>query len=105
MTSEQTNESYTPNEVQPLEDWQYYDEDFAFDPDMFCRDDERISRLKEIISTKLSVGERNIFLLYAHNNSNCHKTAKLLGCSVTTARNRIIQIRNKILYYYDKADN
>ena len=89
------------NTKQPLPSWQPYPEDFQFNDDIWDEDSERIRRLKWIIDNKLSIGEKEIFLLYTHNNSNYHKTAKILGCSVTTARNKIIQIRKKIMSFYD----
>lgn len=89
------------NTKQPLPDWQFYPEDFCFNDDIWDEDSERIRRLKWIIDNKLSIGEKEIFLLYTHNDSNYHKTAKILGCSVTTARNKIIQIRKKIMSFYD----
>ena len=89
------------NTKQPLPSWQYYPEDFCFNDDIWDEDSERIRKLKWIIDNRLSVGERNIFLLYVHNGSNYHKTAKLLGCSVTTCRNKVIQIRKKIIENYE----
>ena len=91
------------NIKQPLPDWQVYPEDFEFHDDIWDSDDERIRKIKWIIDNKLSIGEKEIFLLYTHNNSNYHKTSKILGCSVTTARNRIIQIRKKIINYYEST--
>ena len=95
--------SLNTNSKQPLPDWQFYPEDFQFNDDIWDEDSERIRKLKWIIDNKLSIGEKEIFLLYVHNNSNYHKTAKILGCSVTTARNRVIQIRKKILSFYECA--
>lgn len=97
MTS--TNSNINSNEIQPLPEYLPYKEDFAFNDDIFDEDSERIRKIKWIIDHKLSIGEKEIFLLYAHNNSNYHKTAKLLNCSVTTARNKILIIRAKIKSY------
>ena len=94
------------NKVQPLPEWKYHEEDFAYNPeDIFSEDSEEISKFKEIISNKLSVCEREIFLLYTHNNSNYRKLSKLLGCSPTTARTKVCQIRNKILSYYNNVNH
>ena len=87
------------NEIQPLPEYLPYKEDFAFNDNIFDEDSEKIRKIKWIIDNKLSIGEKEIFLLYTHNNSNYHKTAKLLDCSVTTARNKVLQIRKKILSY------
>ena len=95
--------STNTKQEQPLPDWMPYKEDFEFHDDIWDSDDERIRLLKWIIDNKLSIGEKEIFLLYTHNNSNYHKTAKILGCSVTTARNKIIQIRKKILRFYEST--
>ena len=97
MTS--TNSNINSNEIQPLPEYLPYKEDFAFNDDIFDEDSEKIRKIKWIIDHKLSIGEKEIFLLYAHNNSNYHKTAKLLNCSVTTARNKILIIRAKIKSY------
>lgn len=89
------------NTKQPLPEYQYYPEDFEFNDSIWDEDSERLRKLKWIIDNRLSIGEKEIFLLYTHNNSNYHKLSKLLGCSVTTARNKIIQIRKKIISYYE----
>lgn len=96
-----TNSTINSNQEQPFPEWKYYPEDFAFNDDIWDDDSERIRKIKWVIDNKLSIGEKEIFLLYTHNNSNYHKTAKILGCSVTTARNKILQIRKKILSFYD----
>lgn len=98
MTSQPT--SGNTNNVQPLPEWQPYPEDFAFNDDMFDDDSDELRKLKWIIDNKLSIGDKEIFLLYTHNDSNYRKTARILGCSPTTLRNKIIQIRTKILYEY-----
>lgn len=87
------------NAVQPYPSWKPYKEDFAFNDHIFDEDSEKIRKIKWIIDHKLSIGEKEIFLLYTHNNANYHKTAKLLNCSVTTARNKILIIRAKIKSY------
>lgn len=94
-----TNSTINSNQEQPFPEWKYYPEDFAFNDDVLDEDSEKIRKIKWIIDNKLSIGEKEIFLLYTHNNSNYHKTAKLLNCSVTTARNKVLQIRKKILSY------
>ena len=87
------------NAVQPYPSWKPYKEDFAYNDNIWDEDSEKIRKIKWIIDNKLSIGEKEIFLLYTHNNSNYHKTAKLLNCSVTTARNKIMIIRAKIKSY------
>lgn len=87
------------NVVQPYPSWKPYKEDFAFNDNIWDEDSEKIRKIKWIIDNKLSIGEKEVFLLYTHNNANYHKTAKLLNCSVTTARNKIMIIRAKIKSY------
>ena len=96
-----TNSNINYNQEQPFPEWKYYPEEFAYNDNIWDEDSEKIRKIKWIIDNKLSIGEKEIFLLYAHNNSNYHKTAKLLNCSVTTARNKVLQIRKKILSFYD----
>ena len=97
MTS--TNSNINSNQEQPFPEWKYYPEDFAYNDNIWDDDSEKIRKIKWVIDNKLSIGEKEIFLLYAHNNSNYHKTAKLLNCSLTTARNKILNIREKIKSY------
>ena len=87
------------NQEQPFPEWKYYPEDFAYNDNIWDDDSEKIRKIKWVIDHKLSIGEKEIFLLYAHNNSNYHKTAKLLNCSVTTAHSKILIIRAKIKSY------
>ena len=87
------------NAVQPYPSWKPYKEDFAYNDNIWDEDSEKIRKIKWIIDNKLSIGEKEIFLLYTHNNANYHKTAKILNCSVTTARNKIMIIRAKIKSY------
>ena len=87
------------SQEQPFPEWQYYPEDFAYNDNIWDEDSDKIRKIKWVIDNKLSIGEKEIFLLYTHNNSNYHKTATLLNCSVTTARNKILIIRAKIKSY------
>ena len=85
------------NQIQPLPEYLPYPEDFEYSDDIFNEDSEQILRIKWIIDNKLSVGEKDIFLLYVHNDSNYHKLSRILGCSVTCARYKILSIRKKII--------
>lgn len=85
------------SQEQPFPEWKYYPEDFAYNDNIWDEDSEKIRKIKWIIDHKLSIGEKEIFLLYTHNNANYHELGRLLGCSSTTARNKIIQIREKII--------
>lgn len=89
--------STNTKQEQPLPDWMPYPEDFEFHDDIWDSDDDRIRHIKWVIDNKLTVGEKELFLLYTHNNSNYRKLGRIVGCSATTARNRISQIRKKII--------
>lgn len=73
--------------------------DYAFDPDIMNDEDERISRVKEIIDTKLSLADKTIILLYVDCQSY-RKLGQRLGVSHTTVRRECQRIRRTILKYY-----
>lgn len=77
-------------------------EDYQFNPDIMCDDDPRISRVKEIIDTKLSLADKTIILLYV----DCQSYRKLgarLGVSHMTIRRDVQRIKNIILKEYEKV--
>lgn len=93
-------------ERQVVTDFRKIKEDYAWNPDIMDRDDERVSRVKEIIDTKLSLADKTIILLYV----DCQSYRKLgarLGLSHTTIRKEIQRIKRIILGEYEKlsADN
>lgn len=74
-------------------------QDYTYDPDIMCNDDARISRLKEIIDTKLSLADKTIIILYA----DCMSYRKLgarLGVSHMTIRREVQRIKDIILEAY-----
>lgn len=76
-------------------------QDYTYDPDIMCEDDTRVSRVKEIIDTKLSLADKTIILLY----TDCQSYRKLgtrLGISHTTIRKEVQRIKDIILKEYDK---
>lgn len=76
-------------------------EDYAYNPDIMNNEDERLSRVKEVIDTKLSQADKTIIILYAE----CQSYRKLgfrLGLSHTTIRKEIQRIRGIIIREYDK---
>lgn len=75
-------------------------EDYAYDPSIFNAEPERVRRVKEIISTRLSVSDRTLILLYAEYRSY-RKLGQRLGISHMTLRREIIRIRKIILEEYE----
>ena len=49
------------NEV--VKEYRQIKEDYKFNPDIMCPDDPRVSRIKEIIDTKLSQVDKTLILL------------------------------------------
>lgn len=93
-------------ERQVVTDFRKIKEDYAWNPDIMDRDDERVLRVKEIIDTRLSLADKTIILLYV----DCQSYRKLgarLGLSHTTIRKEIQRIKRIILGEYEKlsADN
>lgn len=77
-------------------------QDYTFNPDIMCEDDPRISRIKEIIDTKLSLADKTIILLYV----DCQSYRKLgarLGVSHMTIRRDCQRIKKIILDEYYKG--
>ena len=88
----------TENEV--VREFRAIKQEYAFDPDIMCRDDERVSKIKEIIDTKLSLVDKTIILLYA----DCQSYRKLgvkMHLSHMTIRREVIRIKNIILKEYE----
>ena len=88
----------TENEV--VREFRAIKQEYAFDPDIMCRDDERVSKIKEIIDTKLSLVDKTIILLYV----DCQSYRKLgarLGVSHMTIRREVQRIKNIIMKEYE----
>lgn len=86
-----------------VEEYRAVKQDYAFDPDVFNMDDERIRLIKEIISTRLSVPDRTMILLYAEYQAY-RKLGERLGLSHTTVRKEILRIRKIILDEYGRLN-
>ena len=74
-------------------------QDYTYNPDIMCNDEARISRLKEIIDTKLSLADKTIIILYV----DCQSYRKLgarLGVSHMTIRREVQRIKDIILEEY-----
>ncbi|MBR1575871.1 MAG: hypothetical protein IJ654_05405 [Bacteroidales bacterium] len=75
--------------------------DYAFDPDIFCADDERARAVKWIIDHRLSAVDKTIFLLYVDLQS-CRKLGKRMQISHVTAMREVNRIKSIILNEYTK---
>lgn len=75
-------------------------QDYTYNPDIMNEEDERLTRVKKIIGTKLSLADKTIILLYV----DCQSYRKLgarLGVSHMTIRREVQRIKNIILKEYE----
>ena len=86
------------NEV--VKEYRLIKEDYKFNPDIMCPDDQRVSRIKEIINTKLSQVDKTIILLYCDCLSY-RKLGKKMHLSHMTIRREVIRIKKIILEEYN----
>lgn len=86
-----------------VKDYREIKDDYAWHPDIFTKDDERVSKLKEIINTKLSLVDKTIILLYADCQSY-RKLGKRLGVSHMTIRTECQRIKKIILAEYGRGN-
>lgn len=88
---------------QVVDEYRAIKQEYAFDPGPFNGDENRVRRIKEIISTSLSVPDRTLILLYAEYQSY-RKLGERLGISHMTLRREILRIKDIILTEYDKME-
>ena len=88
----------TENKV--VKEYRAIKQDYAYDSDIMSKDDERVSKIKKIIDTKLSLVDKTIILLYADCQSY-RKLAKKMNLSHMTLRREVIRIKNIILKEYE----
>ena len=86
------------NEV--VKEYRQIKEDYKFNPDIMCPDDLRVSRIKEIIDTKLSQVDKTIILLYADCLSY-RKLGRKMKLSHMTIRREVLRIKKIILEEYN----
>ena len=86
-----------------IKDFKEIKDDYAWHPDIFTKDDERVSKIKEIINTKLSLVDKTIILLYADCQSY-RKLGKRLGVSHMTIRDECLRIKKIKLREYGKGN-
>ena len=75
-------------------------QEYTYNPDIMNEEDERLTRVKKIIDTKLSLADKTIILLYV----DCQSYRKLgarLGVSHMTIRREVQRIKNIILKEYE----
>ena len=75
-------------------------QEYSYNPDIMNEEDERLTRVKKIIDTKLSLADKTIILLYV----DCQSYRKLgarLGLSHMTLRREVQRIKNIILKEYE----
>ena len=89
------------NEV--VKEYRQIKEDYKFNPDIMCPDDPEVSRIKEIIDTKLSQVDKTIILLYADCQSY-RKLGRKMKLSHMTVRRECMRIKKIILEEYDKME-
>lgn len=84
-----------------IRDYKDIKEDYKFNPDIMSTEEEKVTRLKEIINTRLSLVDKTLILLYVDCQSY-RKLGKRLGLSHMTCRKEIIRIKQIILREYEK---
>ena len=87
------------NEV--VKEYRQVKEDYKFNPDIMCTDDPRVSRIKEIIDTKLSQVDKTIILMYVDCQSY-RKLGRKMNLSHMTVRREVLRIKKIILEEYNK---
>ena len=85
------------NEV--VKEFRQIKEEYAYNPDIMCQDDPRVSKVKEIIDTKLSQVDKTIILLYCDCQS-LRQLGRKMNMSHMTIRREVIRIRKIILDEY-----
>ena len=75
-------------------------QDYTYNPDIMNEEDERLTRVKKIIDTKLSLADKTIILLYVDCQSY-RKLGKRLGVSHMTLRREVQRIKKIILEEYN----
>ena len=88
----------TENEV--VKEYRAIKQDYAYDSDIMSKDDERVTKIKKIIDTKLSLVDKTIILLYVDCQSY-RKLGEKMHLSHMTVRREIIRIKNIILKEYE----
>lgn len=70
-------------------------DDYAFNPDIFCDDDELVWKVKYILDHKLTPAEKAFVLFYAETQAY-RKMAAVMNMSHMTVKREIARIRTII---------
>lgn len=90
------------NEREVVSEFRKIKQEYSYNPDIMNEEDERLTRIKKIIDTKLSLADKTIILLYV----DCQSYRKLgarLGVSHMTIRREVQRIKKIILKEYEKV--
>lgn len=93
-----TEQMRTDNDL--VQEYRRIRQDYAWDSSIFCKDAERVSRIKEIIDTRLSVVDKTLILLYVDCLSY-RKLGEKLHLSHMTIGKEIKRIKRIILEEYE----
>ena len=88
------------NENKVVKEYRLIKQEYAYNPDILCPDEERVRLLKYVIDKCLNVVDRTIILLYADCQS-LRELGKILGVSHATARTEVLRIRETIIKEYN----
>lgn len=83
-----------------VKEYRHIRREYAWDNDVMTEDSERVSKVKRIIDTKLSVVDKTIILLYADCQSY-RKLGRKLNLSHMTVRREVLRIKQQILDEYN----
>lgn len=83
-----------------VETYKLIRKDYEYSPDVMSEEDERTTRIKEIIHRRLNTADRTIILLYIDLQSY-RKLGVMLDLSHMTVRREVIRIKNEIMKYYN----
>lgn len=89
------------NENKVVKEYRLLKAEYAYNPDIFCPDSDRVRLLKYIIYNRLDIVDRTIILLYADLQS-LRKLGQVMGVSHTTIRTEVLRIRDIILKEYER---
>lgn len=94
-----TNKSHwmksIPNNVDDIMD------EYTYNDDVFDEDDDKIRKIKWIITNKLTPNERKMWVIYLEYNLKVNDMARAMGIKSATLRYYINNLTNKIRIIYD----
>jgi len=84
-----------PNNVDDIMD------EYTYNDDVFDEDDDKIRKIKWIITNKLTPNERKMWVIYLEYNLKVNDMARAMGIKSATLRYYINNLTNKIRIIYD----